>query len=41
MLEGGLARTDGQLLLPLEKGSDVDADEVFARAEEYEQEGNL
>jgi len=41
VLEGCLARTDGQLLLPLEKGSDVDADEVFARAEEYEQEGDL
>ena len=41
VLEGGLAQADGQLLLPLEKGSDVDADEVFARAEEYEQEGDL
>ncbi len=40
VLEGGLAQADGQLLLPLE-GSDVDADEVFARAEEYEQEGDL
>ncbi len=37
---GGLARTDGQLLLPLE-GSDADAVEVFARAEEYEQVGDL
>ena len=40
MLEGGLAQADGQLLLPLE-GSDVDADEAFARAEEYEQDGDL
>ena len=40
VLESGLAQADGQLLLPLE-GSDVDADEVFARAEEYEQEGDL
>ena len=40
VLEGGLARIDGQLLLPLE-GSDVDAEEVFGRAEEYEQEGDL
>src|SRR5271165_2332258 len=40
VLEGGLARIDGQLLLPLE-GSNVDAEEVFGRAEEYEQEGDL
>jgi tetratricopeptide (TPR) repeat protein len=41
VLDDGLAQADGQLLLPLEKGSDVDADEVFARAEEYEQERDL
>ena len=40
VLEGGLARIDGQLLLPLE-GSDIDAENVFARAEEYEHEGDL
>ncbi len=40
VLEGTLAEIDGQFLLPLE-GSDLDADGVFALAEESEQEGDL
>jgi len=40
VFEGALAEIDGQLLLPLE-GSDVDADQAFARAEASEQEGDL
>ena len=40
VLEGTLAEIDGQFLLPLE-GSDLDADGVFALAEESEQDGDL
>ena len=40
VLEGTLAKIDGQLLLPLE-GSDLDADGAFALAEESEREGDL
>jgi Tetratricopeptide repeat len=40
VLEGTLAEIDGQFLLPLD-GSDLDADRVFALAEESEQEGDL
>lgn len=40
VLGGALAGIDGQLLLPLE-GSDIDADQAFARAEAAEQEGDL
>jgi tetratricopeptide (TPR) repeat protein len=40
VLDGGVAQVDGQLVLSLE-GSDVNSDEAFARAEEYEQEGDL
>jgi len=40
VLEGTLAEIDGQFLLQLE-GSDLDADGVFALAEESEQDGDL
>jgi len=40
VVEGRLAKIDGQLLLPLD-GPDIDADEAFARAEESEQAGDL
>ena len=40
VVEGALAKIDGQLLLPL-NGVDLDADEAFARAEESEQAGDL
>jgi tetratricopeptide (TPR) repeat protein len=40
VLEGAFAQVDGQLLFPFE-GSDIDADEAFARAETYEREGDL
>ncbi len=40
MLGGTLAEIDGQLLLPLD-GSDLDADGVFALADESEQDGDL
>ena len=39
-VEGGWARCDGQLLLPLE-GQEIDADEAFARAEASEGAGDL
>jgi tetratricopeptide (TPR) repeat protein len=40
VLDGAVARVDGQLVLSLE-GSDVNSDEAFAGAEAYEQSGDL
>jgi tetratricopeptide (TPR) repeat protein len=40
VLDGRVAQVDGQLVLSLE-GSDVNSDEAFARAEEYEQGGDM
>ena len=40
MLDGAVARVDGQLVLSFE-GSDINSDDAFAGAEAYERTGNL